>query len=151
MPSVAAGMRESIVVGTDGSDTAVRAVAETVRLARALGAEVHIVSAYDPRPSALSALSGEFAMPVEGDGDAVEAMLAAAAAAVRAEDVPVQTHLAGGNPADALVEVATRVGASLIVVGNQGMHGAKRVLGSVPNTVSHKARCNVLIVSTSSR
>ena len=90
-------------------------------------------------------------MPVEGDGDAVEAMLAAAAAAVRAEDVPVQTHLVGGNPADALVEVAATVGASLIVVGNQGMHGAKRMLGSVPNTVSHKARCNVLIVSTSSR
>jgi nucleotide-binding universal stress UspA family protein len=144
-------MRESIVVGTDGSETAMRAVTETVRLARALDAEVHIVSAYDPRPSALSALSGEFVMPAEGNGDAVEAMLAATAAAVRSEDVPVQTHLAGGNPADALVEVAAAVGASLIVVGNQGMHGAKRVLGSVPNTVSHKARCNVLIVSTSSR
>jgi len=144
-------MRESIVVGTDGSETAKRAVKEAVRLARALGAEVHIVSAYDPRPSALSALSGEFVMPVEDNGDAVEATLAAAAAAARREGLPVQTHAAGGNPADALVEVAAAVGASLIVVGNQGMHGAKRVLGSVPNTVSHKARCNVLIVSTSSR
>ena len=38
--------------------------------------------------------------------------------------------------------------ATMIVIGNQGMHGAKRVLGSVPNSVSHKARCNVLIVST---
>jgi nucleotide-binding universal stress UspA family protein len=148
---VEADVPESIVVGTDGSDTAARAVAEAVRLARALGAAIHIVSAYDPRPSALSALSGEFVMPVEGNGDAVEAMLAAAAAAVRAQDVQVQTHLAGGNPADALVEVAAAVGASMIVVGNRGMHGAKRVLGSVPNTVSHKARCNVLIVSTSSR
>jgi nucleotide-binding universal stress UspA family protein len=144
-------MKESIVVGTDGSETAMRAVTETVRLARALGAEVHIVSAYDPRPNALSALSGDFVMPLEGDGDAVEAMLAAAAAPARAEDVPVQTHLVGGNPADALVEVAAAVGASLIVVGNQGMHGARRMLGSVPNAVSHKARCNVLIVSTSSR
>ena len=150
MPPVEADIRESIVVGTDGSKTATRAVIETVRLARALGAGVHIVSAYDPRPSAVSALSGEFAMPVEGDGDALEAMLEAAAATARAQDVPVQTHLVGGNPADALVEVATTVGASLIVVGNQGMHGAKRVLGSVPNTVSHKARCNVLIVSTDS-
>ena len=144
-------MSESIVVGTDGSETAKRAVAEAARLARALGAEVHIVSAYDPRPSALSALSGEFANPPEGDGDALEAMLAAAAAAVRGEDLPVKTHARGGSPADALVEVAAAVGASMIVVGNQGMHGAKRVLGSVPNTVSHKARCNVLIVSTTSR
>jgi len=146
-----ADTRESIVVGTDGSETAKRAVKEAVRLARALGAEVHIVSAYDPRPSAVSALSGEFVMPLEGNGDAVEATLADAAAAVRAEDLPVQTHAAGGDPADALLDVAAAVGASLIVVGNQGMHGAKRVLGSVPNSVSHKARCNVLIVSTSLR
>lgn len=151
MPAVEADVKESIVVGTDGSETAMRAVAETVRLARALGAEVHIVSAYDPRPSALSALSGEFVAPVEGDGDALEAMLSAAAATARAQDVPVQTHLAGGNPADALLEVAATVGASLIVVGNQGMHGARRMFGSVPNAVTHRARCNVLLVSTSSR
>ena len=144
-------MSESIVVGTDGSETASRAVKEAARLARALGAELHIVSGYDPRPSALSALSGEFAMPVEGEGDALEAMLAASAAGVRAEDLPVHTHAAGGDPADALLEIAAAVGASTIVVGNQGMHGAKRMLGSVPNSVSHKARCNVLIVSTTSR
>ena len=50
--------------------------------------------------------------------------------------------------ADALLSVAAAVRASTIVVGNQGMHGARRVLGSVPNSVSHRARCNVLIVST---
>ena len=58
------------------------------------------------------------------------------------------THAVRGDPAEALVEVAGEANASLIVVGNQGMHGAKRILGSVPNTVSHKARCNVLIVAT---
>jgi len=144
-------MSESIVVGTDGSETAKRAVTEAARLARALGAEVHIVSAIDPRPSAMSALSGEFVMPVSDDGDALEATLAAAAAAVRADDLPVHTHAADGSPAEALLEVAAAVGASTIVVGNRGMHGAKRVLGSIPNTVSHRARCNVLIVSTDSR
>ena len=143
-------MRESIVVGTDGSDTAERAVKEAARLARALGAELHIVSGFDPRPSAVSALSGEFAMPPEGEGDALEAMLAASAAGVRAEDLQVHTHAAGGDPADALIELAAAVGASMIIVGNRGMHGVKRVLGSVPNTVSHKAGCNVLIVSTDS-
>ncbi len=52
------------------------------------------------------------------------------------------------DPAEALLSVAAKVDADLIVVGNHGMHGAKRLLGSVPNEVSHKARCNVLIVST---
>jgi nucleotide-binding universal stress UspA family protein len=141
-------MGESIVVGTDGSETATRAVTEAARLARALGAEVHIVSAIDPRPSALT---GEFIMPVPDEGDTLEATLAAAAAAVRADDLSVHTHGASGSPADALLEVADAVGASTIVVGNRGMHGARRVLGSIPNTVSHRARCNVLIVSTDSR
>jgi len=45
--------------------------------------------------------------------------------------------------------VAGEVDASLIVVGNKGMHGARRfVMGNVPNKVSHQARCNVLIVAT---
>ena len=145
-------MGESIVVGTDGSDTARRAVGEAVRLAGALGAEVHIVSAYDPMRGALIAGAGEFVVPLEDGGEeAVEATLAEAAAEIRSGDLQVQTHAVRGNPADALVEVAAGVGASLIVVGNQGMHGVKRVLGSVPNAVSHKARCNVLIVSTDSR
>ena len=141
-------MGESIVVGTDGSETATRAVTEAARLARALGAEVHIVSAIDPR---LSALSGELMLPVADDGEALEATLAAAAAAVGADGLRVHTHGASGSPADALLEVADAVGASTIVVGNRGMHGARRVLGSIPNTVSHRARCNVLIVSTDSR
>jgi nucleotide-binding universal stress UspA family protein len=53
------------------------------------------------------------------------------------------------DPADAILEVADEVGATLIVVGSKGMHGARRLaLGNVPNKVSHRARCNVLIVST---
>jgi nucleotide-binding universal stress UspA family protein len=82
----------------------------------------------------------------------VEATVDEAAAAVRFSGVPVQTHAIREAPADALLQVADKVDAKLIVVGNRGMHGAKRfVLGSVPNTVSHKARCNVLIVSTEAR
>jgi len=142
-------MSESIVVGTDGSETAKRAVAEAVRLASALGADVHVVSAYEPMRGLAAAGVAGFGVAPSGDEDAVlETTLAEAAAVVRAADVPAHTHAIHGTPADALVEVANAVGASLIVVGNQGMHGAKRVLGSVPNSVSHRARCNVLIVST---
>ena len=53
------------------------------------------------------------------------------------------------EPADALMQVAEEIGASTIVVGNKGMSGGRRLLGSVPNKVSHEAHCNVLIVATS--
>lgn len=142
-------MSESIVVGTDGSATAQRAVAEAVRLAKALGAEVHVVCAYEPLAGvAAASASGLVVAPLEDEEEAVAGMLSDAQAALGGDGVAVITHAVRGNPADALVAVATRTGASTIVVGNQGMHGAKRVLGSVPNSVSHKARCNVLIVST---
>ena len=142
-------MSESIVVGTDGSATAKRAVAEAVRLAKALGAEVHVVCAHDPmRGVAAAGASGFVVVPTEDDDEAVAATLADAQASVADDGVAVHTHAVRANPTDALVSVAAQTGASLIVVGNQGMHGAKRVLGSVPNSVSHKARCNVLIVST---
>ena len=142
-------MSESIVVGTDGSATAKRAVAEAVRLAKALGAEVHVVCAHDPmRGVAAAGASGFVVVPTEDDDEAVAATLADAQESVSGDGVAVHTHAVRANPTDALVAVATETGASLIVVGNQGMHGAKRMLGSVPNSVSHKARCNVLIVST---
>jgi nucleotide-binding universal stress UspA family protein len=140
-------MSESIVVGTDGSATAKRAVAEAVRLAKALDAEVHVVSAYESRVVRVQSASGK-ALPTVIDDGNVDSKLAMAAASVRAEHVAVRTHAVRSDPADALIDVANRVGASMIVIGNQGMHGARRVLGSVPNSVSHKARCNVLIVST---
>ena len=53
-----------------------------------------------------------------------------------------------GDPADTLLTVADEVHADLIVVGNKGMQGARRILGSVPNSVAHGAPCSVLIVDT---
>jgi nucleotide-binding universal stress UspA family protein len=47
-----------------------------------------------------------------------------------------------------LVQIADEQDAQMIVVGNRGMTGARRVLGSVPNRVSHHAHCDVLIVTT---
>lgn len=147
-------MGESIVVGTDGSETAQQAVEEAVRLATALGAELHVVSAYEPLRGARIAGAPEGAAKVWAPlPDAnVEATLQEAAALVRMRKVPVTTHAVEHDPADALLEVAANVGANLIVVGNQGMHGARRLaLGNVPNKVSHRAQCNVLIVSTDRR
>jgi nucleotide-binding universal stress UspA family protein len=61
----------------------------------------------------------------------------------------VVPHAKTTDAADAILEVADEVGADLIVVGNKGMKGARRVLGSIPNSISHSARCSVLIVQTS--
>jgi nucleotide-binding universal stress UspA family protein len=79
----------------------------------------------------------------------VEGILRDAADLVRREKVPVVTHHEPGNPAKALVTIAGQVDADLIVVGNRGMKGLKgKVLGSVPNEVSHHASCAVLILDT---
>ena len=145
------GRVESIVVGTDGSDTAGDAVKEAIRLATVLGGELHIVSAFEPLRGAKVAGAPEAAAEVfaPGPDSEVETILAEAAAAARMAGASVETHAVRKGPADALLEVADSVDADLIVVGSRGMHGAKRlVLGSVPNSVSHRASCNVLIVST---
>jgi nucleotide-binding universal stress UspA family protein len=136
---------ESIVVGTDGSPTAQRAVAEATRLAGALGSELHLVSAYEPLRGVR--IAGRAEVPVLPD-TRVQAVVEEAAATIRLSGVEVQSHALTGDPADALLEIAQQEGASLIVVGSCGMHGVTRVLGSVPNKVSHRARCHVLIVAT---
>lgn len=143
-------MSETIVVGTDGSETAKRAVQEAVRLAKAFDAELHVVSAYRPIRGAriTGAPDGAAKVWAPLPDDAVRATVEEAAALVRFAGVKVKTHTVERDPADALLEVAARVGANLIVVGSQGMAGARRLLGSVPNKVSHEAPCNVLIVST---
>jgi nucleotide-binding universal stress UspA family protein len=146
-------MGESIVVGTDGSETAKRAVTEAVRLAKALEAELHLVSAFEGLRGARISGAPEGAAKVWAPlPDAqVDATLSEAAAGIRIGGMAVSTHALEKDPVDALLEVADKVGASFIVVGSQGMHGARRLaLGNVPNKVSHRARCNVLIVATDS-
>jgi nucleotide-binding universal stress UspA family protein len=144
-------MDDSIVVGTDGSETAQQAVTEAVRLAKALDAEVHVVSAFEPLRGARVSGAPEGAAKVWAPlpDDKVEATLSHAAALIRMAGVKVTPHGIRSDPADALIEVAEKVGATMIVVGSKGMHGARRLaLGNVPNKVSHRARCNVLIVAT---
>jgi nucleotide-binding universal stress UspA family protein len=142
-------MSETIVVGTDGSETAKRAVQEAVRLAKALEAELHVVAGFHPMHARISGAPEGAAKVWQPLPDShVEATIGEAEAAVRLAGAKVKTHVVRGDPADALLSVARDVGASTIVVGNRGMRGGRRVLGSVPNTVSHKANCNVLIVQT---
>ena len=145
-------MYGSIVVGTDGSDTANEAVRQAIALALVGGATLQIVSAYEPVPRTL-VREGHRA-PVDPQWtinlrEEVEATLATAAEQARAAGVACEVHARQGDPADAILDVAEEQGSDLIVVGNKGMTGAKRfLLGSVPNKVSHHAPCSVLIIRT---
>ena len=138
----------AIVVGTDGSDTAKEAVRQAVELAKSLGGELLLVSAYQPAaPATAEARDPQWMVSAP---EQVGALLKEAAASAEAAGVPVQTFPRQGDPADALLDVAEERDADLIVVGNKGMTGAKRfLLGSVPNRVSHHAPCSVLIIRTS--
>ena len=140
-------MFNTIVVGTDGSSTADIAVARGAELARLTGASLHIVSAYTPTPARVvgEKAAGEYSI---GPDYKVDAVLGDAIAKLRADGLEISTHGPKGDPADAIVAVAVREGADLIVLGSKGMQGARRVLGSVPNKVSHRATCDVLIVQT---
>jgi nucleotide-binding universal stress UspA family protein len=143
----------SIVVGTDGSDTAKQAVREAIELARDVRASLDIVCAYEPVSNArLREERREVPEDMQwmvNPREDVSATLERAAEEVRAAGVEVQTFAREGDPADAILDVAEERGSDLIVVGNKGMTGAKRfLLGSVPNKVSHHAPCSVLIVRT---
>ena len=147
-------MFASIVVGTDGSQTAGEAVRQAVELAKHHGARLDIVSAYEP---VSAARLREEAQQVPSDlqwmvnpREDVDASLREASAQAEEAGVEAETYARQGDPADAILDVAEERGADLIVVGNKGMTGAKRfLLGSVPNKVSHHAPCSVLIIRTS--
>lgn len=146
-------MFKSIVVGTDGSETASEAVSEAVALAQAVGASLEIVSAYEPVPAQrLREERREAPEDLQWAINArseVDAMLADAAEPARQAGITVNVYARQGDPADAILDVAEEREADLIVVGNKGMTGAKRfLLGSVPNKVSHHAPCSVLIIRT---
>jgi nucleotide-binding universal stress UspA family protein len=144
----------TIVVGTDGSETAAEAVRQAVDLASTVGGRLEIVSAYEPVSGARLRKEAEQVPPdvqwTINPREDVDATLAAAAAVAEAGGVPVAVHARQGDPADAILDVAEETGADLVVVGNKGMTGAKRfLLGSVPNKISHHAPCGVLIIRTS--
>ncbi len=149
-------MFKSIVVGTDGSETAFRAVSEATDLAKALGASLHIVSVAKPVAAGSWAAAEMVASaPIAAQADWQDAIrsdledtLGRASQHAKNAGVDVETYARFGSPAEVLCELAGHIQADLIVVGNRGMQGGKRFLGSIPNTVSHHAPCSVLIIDT---
>jgi nucleotide-binding universal stress UspA family protein len=138
-----------IVTGTDGSDTAAVAVALAVQLARQNHSKLHlVVGVHNTAAVAVPSGGASVADPTGGAQlrNAAQQMLEKVAEGV--DDIEVEIHIESGHPADVIVRVADEVGADLIVVGSKGMTGTRRILGSVPNSVAHKAACHVLVAKT---
>jgi len=123
----------TIIVGTDGSATALLAERRAVQLAKAHDARLLIATAFR-----------------DGVERAQEA-LATSAAAARESWPRVEVRAVHGEPAEAMVTLARDERADLVIVGNRGMTGrAAFLLGSVPDRISHSAPCDLLIVRTDS-
>lgn len=123
-------MYKKILVGTDGSSTAARAVERAVDVAKASGASLTILSA--------------------GGSDKAGAVVAKEAGRFADSGVAIATKVIESEAVGALVGEARTGDYDLLVMGNRGMTGVTRFLrlGSVPNKVSHQLPCSMLIVKT---
>jgi nucleotide-binding universal stress UspA family protein len=140
-------MISSIAVGTDGSDTATEAVKVAADLARRYDAKLVLLSASQDSGGAPAEKGGSVELQWSVSPSAqVREILARTEADLRRDGIDCATLVDEGDPADVLVRLAADCGADLLVIGNRGMQ--RRVLGSVPNTVTHKAPCSVLVVKT---
>lgn len=143
-------MLTRIAVGTDGTPTAEKAVEWAIDLAKRYDARLVVISSYQPvtedrlrREAAAAPIETQWAINPTSD---VEAILDRVATRARSEGLRVTTVASEGDPADVLCRFAGEERADIIVVGNKGMQ--RRLLGSVPNSVTHKAPCSVLVVKT---
>ena len=143
-------MYETIVVGTDGSETATEAVRHAARLAALSGAHLHVAMAAPRMPLLVSpdmvVASNEWGQASE---ESTKTALDAAATVAEEAGAEVTVHALGGDPADSLLSLCEQVDADLLVIGNRGMQGARRfLLGSVSSRCAHHAVCSTLIVQT---
>jgi nucleotide-binding universal stress UspA family protein len=138
----------TVAVGTDGSETAAKAVDTAFDLAERYGAKLVILSAFDGHRGGTAPRLSASPHPewASNAAEAVERILAVAEESAAERGLEARSAMAEGDPGDVLVELAERHGADVIVVGSKGME--RRVLGSVPNTVTHKATCSVMVVKT---
>ncbi len=147
------GVPSKIVVGTDGSETAQRAVWKAAALASAVGAELIIISAYNSRGPTGVASAG-FTMDAQWAASAqsaAESTVKAAADEIGSFAIPsVSARAVSGDPAEALIKATQEDNADLLVVGSKGMQSTARfLLGPIANKVSRRVPCDLLIVETS--
>jgi nucleotide-binding universal stress UspA family protein len=141
---------QTIAVGTDGSPTATKAVEFALDMAERFGSNVVFISSYHP-VSETRLRHEQKDAPDEiqwaiNPAEDVEATLRDVEEMADQRGLKWQSEAREGDPADVLVDLAEKHGADVLVIGNKGMH--RRVLGSVPNSVTHKAGCTVVVVKT---
>src|SRR5215469_148876 len=143
------GAYQTVLVGTDGSESSYRAVDRAAELARDSAARLVIVCAYHPATrrevaQAEDVLGENEAYHVVGSTPAEETLRAAAERAEAKGAGAIE-----GEPVKSLLAMLDKYQADVLVVGNRGLNTlAGRLLGSVPADVSRRARCDVLIVHT---
>ena len=143
-------MVQTVAVGTDGSGTADKAVEFAIDLAARYEAKVVFISAYVPvSESRLKREAREAPEDLQwtiNPAEDVDATLRDCEERAEERGLRWASEARQGDPAKVLVELAASNGADVLVIGNKGME--RKVLGSVPNSVSHNAPCSVLIVKT---
>jgi nucleotide-binding universal stress UspA family protein len=146
-------MYAKIVVGTDGSTSATKAVEHAASLAGVIGAQLHIAMARPSIPVLVAPdmmiATAEWTNATDHATQAALQSAADSAVAAGAADGTVTTHRLSGDPADALLSLCDDIEADLLVIGSRGMQGARRfLLGSVSSRCAHHANRSVLIVHT---
>ncbi|HZK50773.1 MAG TPA: universal stress protein [Actinomycetota bacterium] len=140
-------MFSTVAVGTDGSATAAEAVREAAEVARRFGAKLVLMSAFQDSGPASTGGSEDIELQWASNSSArVRTILERIEADLGSSGIECEILADEGDPAEVLVRLAGECGADLLVIGNKGM--GRRVLGSVPNTVTHKADCSVLVIKT---
>ena len=143
-------MVQTIAVGTDGSGTADKAVEFAIDLAARFEARIVFLSAYVPgkesRPAREQRDAPEDVQWTTNPAEDVDGMLRDCEERAEARGLRWASEAREGDPAKMLVELAESNNADILVIGNKGME--RKVLGSVPNTVTHNAPCSVMIVKT---
>jgi nucleotide-binding universal stress UspA family protein len=140
-------MISTVAVGTDGSATAEEAVKQAAELARRFGAKLVLLSAFPGSRGSPAGRGQDVELQWAVSSRArVKTILGRSAETLRQAGIECETRSDEGDPADVLVRLASECGADLLVIGNKGMK--RRVLGSVPNTVTHQADCTVMVVKT---
>jgi nucleotide-binding universal stress UspA family protein len=141
-------MVSKVAVGVDGSATAAKAVDMAVEVARRFDAEVFLLSVLqDGRATSEGREVDTVELEWASNPSArVQHLITSTQEQLSRSGVRCTVLSDEGDPGDVLVRLAEECAADILVVGNKGMH--RRVLGSVPNTVTHKASCSVLVVKT---
>jgi nucleotide-binding universal stress UspA family protein len=147
------GAYQTVLVGTDGSDSSYRAVDRAAEIARDTMARLVIVCAYEPatprQVAAAGDVLGDEAFSVAGSAPAEETLRTAAERAAARGAGKAERVAIAGEPVKSLVSALEEHHADLLVVGNRGMNTlAGRLLGSVPAAVARRSPCDVLIVHT---